>query len=106
MKTIYDDWDTWQRLMSMLEHQFGSNCEIILHDLTKDYNHTIVDIRNGHITGRNIGDCGSNLGLEVLRGTVQEGDRYNYVVYTRDGKILRSSTMFIKNDEGNVIGCL
>ena len=106
MKTIYDDWETWQRLMSMLEHQFGSNCEIILHDLTKDYNHTIVDIRNGHITGRNIGDCGSNLGLEVLRGTVQEGDRYNYVVYTRDGKILRSSTMFIKNDEGNVIGCL
>lgn len=106
MKTLYDDWNTWQRLMSMLEYQFGSNCEIILHDLTKDYNHTIVDIRNGHITDRNIGDCGSNLGLEVLRGTVQEGDRYNYVVYTRDGKILRSSTMFIKNDEGNVIGCL
>ena len=73
MKTLYDDWDTWQRLMSMLEYQFGSNCEIILHDLTKDYNHTIVDIRNGHITDRNIGDCGSNLGLEVLRGTVQEG---------------------------------
>ena len=89
-----------------IAQQFGSNCEIILHDLTKDYNHTIVDIRNGHITDRNIGDCGSNLGLEVLRGTVQEGDRYNYVVYTRDGKILRSSTMFIKNDEGNVIGCL
>lgn len=106
MKTIYDDWDTWQRLMSMLEHQFGSNCEIILHDLTKDYNHTIVDIRNGHITGRAIGDCGSNLGLEVLRGTVQDGDRYNYVVYTRNGKILRSSTTFIKNDEGSVIGCL
>ena len=56
MKTLYDDWDTWQRLMSMLEYQFGSNCEIILHDLTKDYNHTIVDIRNGHITDRNIGD--------------------------------------------------
>lgn len=106
MKSIYDDWDIWQHLMSMLEHQFGSNCEIILHDLTKDYDHTIVDIRNGHITGRNVGGCGSNLGLEVLRGTVQDGDRYNYVVYTRDGKILRSSTMFIKDDDGTVIGCL
>lgn len=90
----------------MLEKQFGIHCEIILHDLTKDYNHTIVDIRNGHITGREIGDCGSNLGLEVLRGTVEHGDRYNYVVHTRDGKILRSSTMFIKNENGEVIGSL
>lgn len=106
MKTIYDEWDMWQRLMSMLENQFGGQCEFILHDLTKDYSQTVVDIRNGHITGRSIGDCGSNLGLEVLRGTVKEGDRYNYVVYTRDGKILRSSTMFIKDDEHNIIGCL
>lgn len=106
MKSIYDEWDMWQRLLSMLENQFGSHCEIILHDLTKDYSKTVVDIRNGHITGRNIGDCGSNLGLEVLRGTVKDGDRYNYVVYTKDGKILRSSTMFIKDDKNNVIGCL
>lgn len=106
MKTIYDEWDMWQRLLSMLENQFGDNCEFILHDLTKDYSHTVVDIRNGHITGRSIGDCGSNLGLEVLRGTVKDGNRYNYVSYTRDGKILRSSTMFIKDDEGNTIGCL
>lgn len=106
MKTIYDEWDMWQRILSMLENQFGNHCEFILHDLTKDYSQTVVDIRNGHITGRNIGDCGSNLGLEVLRGTVKDGDRYNYVVYTRDGKILRSSTMFIKDEEGNVIGCL
>lgn len=106
MKSIYDHWDLWQKLLTMLEQQFGSRCEIILHDLTRDYAHTIVDIRNGHITGRKIGDCGSNLGLEVLRGTVQDGDRYNYVVHTPDGKILRSSTMFLKNDEGAVIGSL
>ena len=106
MKSLYDEWSMWQQLMTMLENQFGNRCEIILHDLTKDYNHTIVDIRNGHLTNRKIGDCGSNLGLEVLRGTVQDGDRYNYVVNTRDGKLLRSSTMFIKNDEGAIIGSL
>lgn len=106
MKTIYDNWDLWQKLLNMMEQQFGPRCEIILHDLTRDYAHTIVDIRNGHITGREIGDCGSNLGLEVLRGTVQDGDRYNYVVHTPDGKILRSSTMFLHNDEGAVIGSL
>ena len=106
MKTLYDDWDTWQKLMTVLEHQFGSKSEIILHDLTKDYSHTIVDIRNGHITNRRIGDSGTNLGLEVLRGSVENGDRYNYVVHTPDGKLLRSSTMYIKDDDGNVIGSM
>lgn len=106
MKTICDDLEFWGKLLTMLEQEFGPRCEIILHDLTRDYAHTIVDIRNGHITGRKIGDCGSNLGLEVLRGTVKDGDRYNYVVHTPDGKILRSSTMFLKDEEGTVIGSL
>ncbi len=106
MNTIYDEWPMWQQLLSMLENQFGNRCEIILHDLTKEYDHTIVDIRNGHITNRKIGGCGSNLGLEVLRGTVQDGNRYNYVVTTRDGKILRSSTLYIRNPNDEVIGCL
>lgn len=106
MNLIYDNWNMWQKLLTMLEHQFGSKSEFILHDLTKDYNHSIVDIRNGYITNRKIGDCGSNLGLEVLRGTVLDGDRYNYIVNTRDGKLLRSSTMFIYDENGKVIGSL
>ena len=74
MKSIYDEWDFFKRLLDMLEQQLGTNTEILLHDLTKDYNHTIVDIRNGHITNRKIGDCGSNLGLRVLSGKVKDGD--------------------------------
>lgn len=106
MKNIYEQWDLWQEFMDMLEKQFGNSCEIVLHDLTKDYNHTIVDIRNGHITGRKIGGCGSNLGLEVLSGNVKNGNRFNYIIHTRDGKILRSSSMYIKDDEGQTIGSL
>lgn len=106
MKMVYDNWDMWQRLLTMLQHQFGAKCEFVLHDLTKDYNHTIIDIRNGHITNRKVGDCGSNLGLEVLRGTVEDGDRFNYIVNTRDGKLLRSSTMFIRDDNGKTVGSL
>ncbi len=106
MKNIYEQWDLWQEFMDMLEKQFGNSCEVVLHDLTKDYNHTIVDIRNGHITGRKIGGCGSNLGLEVLSGNVKNGNRFNYIIHTRDGKILRSSSMYIKDDEGQTIGSL
>ena len=106
MKTIYEMWDVWQNVMDMLQNQFGDSCEIVLHDLTRDYNHTLVDIRNGHITGRKIGGCGSNLGLEVLSGTVDNGNRYNYIVHTRDGKILRSSSMYIKDDNNRTIGSI
>lgn len=106
MKSLYENWDFWQKLLTMLENQFGTKSEFILHDLTKEYDHTIVDIRNGHITNRHIGGCGSNLGLEVLKGTVKDGDRYNYVVNHPYGKLLRSSTMYIKNDDNKIIGCL
>lgn len=95
-----------EKIMDLFEKQFGRNCEVVLHDLTKDYNHTIVDIRNGHVTGRKIGDCGSNLGLEVLRGSVVNGDRYNYITHTKDGKVLRSSSVYFYNDNNKVIGSL
>ena len=95
-----------KKIMDLLEKQFGRNCEVVLHDLTKDYNHTIIDIRNGHVTGRKIGDCGSNLGLEVLRGSVVNGDRYNYITHTKDGKVLRSSSVYFYNDNNKVIGSL
>ena len=106
MKHIDDEMGMFKQLLNLLAAQFGSKCEVVLHDLEKDYSSTIVDIRNGHITNRKIGGCGSNLGLEVLSGSVIDGDRLNYVTTTSDGKILRSSSMYIRNSEGKVIGSL
>lgn len=106
MKNISGEWDNLSRLIKMIAAQFGSNCEVVLHDLTKDYDHSIVAIENNHITQRNIGDSGTNLGLEILRGTVEEGDRYNYFTKTKDGKLLRSSSIYLKNDSGVVIGSI
>lgn len=106
MKRLEDEARLFDQLLTLITNQFGGKCEVVLHDLTKDYNHTIVDIRNGHITNRDVGGCGSNLGLEVLRGTIVDGDRFNYVTHTRDGRILRSSSIYLTNDEGQVIGSL
>jgi predicted transcriptional regulator YheO len=94
-----------EKLMNMLEMQFGQNCEILLHDYSKGYEQSIVDIRNGHITGRKVGNCGNNLGLEVLKGTTVDGDRYNYITHTKDGKVLRSSSMYFYEGK-KVIGSL
>ncbi len=95
--------EVWlKQIMNLLEQQFGNRCEVVLHDLSRPYDSTIIDIRNGHITGRRVGDCGSNLGLEVIRGTVKDGDKFNYFTNTRDGKILRSSSIYLKDDEDKV----
>jgi predicted transcriptional regulator YheO len=89
---------------------FGSNCELVLHDLTGSYESTVVMIENGHVTGRRVGDCGSNLGLEVLRKDSEEEfsnyDKYGYISNTRQGAILRSSSIYIRNAADKVIGCL
>ena len=106
MKRIKDEMDLLTRLMKAIAAQVGPNCEVVLHDYEDDYDHTIAAIENGHVTGRNVGDCGTNLGLEVLRGTVRNGDKYNYMTQTRDGKVLRSSSIYIYDDEGQAIGAL
>lgn len=86
--------------------QFGENCEVVLHDLTRPYDSTLVAIENGHVTGRKVGDPGTNLGLEILRGNVQNGDRYNYITQTKDGRILRSTSLYMRNSAGVTIGSI
>ena len=34
-------------ILDILEGHFGKNVEFVVHDLSLDYEHTIVDIRNG-----------------------------------------------------------
>lgn len=106
MKTIEDQLNLIKSIMKLIAEHFGENCEITLHDWSKGYEHTIVAIENGHVTDRTTGDCGSNLGLEVMRGTVKDGDRYNYITQTKKGSTLRSSTIYLKNDDGESIGAL
>lgn len=106
MNRVQEEFRLFQSLMKGLTAIFGTNCEVVLHDLTEGYESTVVLIENGHVTGRQVGDCGSNLGLEVLRGTVSDGDKYGYFTNTPDGRVLRSSSVYIRNDENKVIGCL
>lgn len=95
-----------EKVVELLEQQMGNNLEIVLHDLRKPYEHTIVDIRNGYISGREIGGCGSDRGLEVMRGTVKNGDEFNYITRTPDGKVLRSSSLYFRDDTDKVVASL
>lgn len=106
MKSIYEQIDMLKGVLDLLENHLGPNCEIVLHDNTTEYEHSIVDIRNGYITGRKIGDCGGNWGLEVLSKANPDSHIYNKIVHMRNGKIIRGSSMFFQNDDGDNIGAL
>lgn len=99
--------DFLKRLAYGLAEQFGNDCEVVVHDLTRaDHDNTIVAIENGHVSGRTLGDGPSRVALEAMQQTGQIEDRLNYFTKSRDGRMLRSSTIFIKNDDGKPIGIL
>ena len=47
--------------------QFGSNCEVVVHDLSRHPDHSIVAIENGHVTGRAVGDGASHVVIEQMK---------------------------------------
>jgi predicted transcriptional regulator YheO len=104
LKTIKDELPFFQKLLKAISAQFGDQCETVLHDYSQEYNHTIIAIENGHVTGRKVGDCGTNLGLEILRGLAGEEDQHNYLTHSKDGKILRSTSVYIHSDDDKIIG--
>lgn len=85
-----------------LAAQFGSGCEIVIHDLSGDnLEHTVVHIENGHISGRRLGDGPSHAVLELLRDHAPAPeDHLAYLTRTADGKVLKSSTIYIKDETG------
>lgn len=82
---------------------FGSNCEVVIHDLRKDIESSIVYIENGHVSNRKLGDGPSEIVLETLKKNPNTlKDRLSYLTRTDDGRILKSSTMYIRGKEKNV----
>jgi predicted transcriptional regulator YheO len=101
------DLDFYRRLASALAQQFGSNCEVVVHDLTgEDPDHTIAIIENGHVTHRKVGDGPSRIVLEALHAEHPEAleDSAGYLMKTHDGRILKSSTVYIRNEHGGIDG--
>ncbi|MCF1684066.1 helix-turn-helix transcriptional regulator [Tetragenococcus halophilus] len=84
--------------------QFGEDCEVVVHKIDENKtDHSIIAIENGHITNRHIGDGPSQVVLETLQKDPEEiEDHYNYLTRTRDGRVLKSSTMFYKGEDGKL----
>lgn len=94
-------------IVQFLGKTLGPDYEIVLHDLNPDHNE-IVAIANSHVSGRTIGSPLTNASLKMLIDKAYETDDFlcNYKGIAENGRILRSSTMFIKNAQGMPVGLL
>ena len=95
--------DALRRIAHGLALQFGSNCEVVVHSLADcDIDHSIVAIENGHVTGRKLGDGPSHVVLEALQQGDAVSDHLGYLTRTKDGKILKSSTIYLRGADGHL----
>ena len=96
--------DFLKQLAHGLAIQFGSSCEIAIHDLkTKDLERSIVYIENGHVSNRQTGDGPSGIVLETLQSDPSAiHDKLSYLTKTEDGRILKSSTFYIRDNDGSI----
>jgi len=94
--------DTLRQIAHGIACQFGSDCEVVIHDLERVDN-SIVLIENGHVSNRKLGDGPSHIVLEALKhGPSALEDKLAYLTRTHDGRILKSSTMYIRDEAGTV----
>jgi len=94
-------------LAEFLSKCYGDNVEVVLHDIA-DLDHSAIAIFNNHVSGRKCGAPMTYYGLKIIRDKIYA--EQNYSVNTRNvlsnGKVLRSSTYFIKDDNGELLGTL
>ncbi len=93
-------------LVDFLGKALGNRCEIVLHDLTIPEK-SIVAIANGELSGRKVGGPVTDFLLKILKKGKQDHVSFiaNYKGKTGN-KICRSSSYFIHNKKGKIVGVL
>jgi predicted transcriptional regulator YheO len=101
--------DLLSRVAKALAEQFGASCEVVVHDISgADKEHTIVAIENGSVSSRKQGGGPSQVVLEAMQEKDPSllQDKNGYLMKTDDGRVLKCSTVYVKNGEGAVEGVL
>ncbi len=96
------DIETLRRIAKGVAAQFGPNCEVVVHEISeRSTSHSIVALENGHVSGRKLGDGPSQVVLEQLgKDSACPEDHLCYLTRTPDGKLLKSTSIYIPDDHG------
>lgn len=94
-------------LVDFIAEFMGENTEVVLHDLT-DWHHSVVAIRNGHISGRKVGAPITEVSLKILRSEMHKKVPFmnNDPKKLNQSETIKSATWFIKDDKESLIGMI
>lgn len=92
-------------IADLLVKTFGEDCEVVLHDLSKPEN-SVVYVANGKVTGRRVGDSFQHLISQALIAEKTYKDVIPNYYFRHQDKLIRSSSLFIRDLEGHLVGAL
>ena len=96
--------DTAKRMADALSISFGKKCEVVVHDFA-DLSSSLIHIA-GNMTGRKVGAPITDLAYRTYKDQGDDAkDLAGYRTIT-NGRIMKSSTVFLRNSSGQVVGCM
>lgn len=91
------------RIADMVVKMLGKRCEVAIHDFS-NLDKSLIYLA-GEVTKRKIGSPATNVVLHELRNKGSKAeDIINYKAIFDNVITMKSSTVFLKDDEGNIIG--
>ncbi|MFB9931034.1 transcriptional regulator [Amycolatopsis halotolerans] len=93
-----------EKIAVAVGRMFPGLCEVVLHDL-RDPDHAIRAIEN-NLSGRQVGDPATELGLQRISDPDYPSVLQNYANQFPDGRPVKSTSIGIKNAEGEYIAAL
>jgi predicted transcriptional regulator YheO len=93
------------RTADLLVKMFGPRCEVAVHDFS-NLEQSLIHL-DGSVTGRKIGSPITDLVLQELNKPHHEvKDIPNYQTTSSKGNVMKSSTVFLRDDNDQIIGAL
>ncbi len=92
----------WGPVVDCIADVLGANAEVVLHDVRRP-EHSIIMIRNGHVTGRTLGAPLTDLGFFMLRESDKRIETLGvYYSRTENGKVLKCNGANLRDAKGNI----
>jgi len=96
--------ESFKRFADAVVGLFGERCEVVIHDFS-DMAKSVVYIA-GNVTNRSVGAPITDLPLRLLKEFGNKApDKVGYKNTAGNGKFLKCSTIFLRDQKGKIEGC-
>ncbi len=90
-------------VMAAIVDLLGPGSEVVLHDMA--YPDASIVAIEGDVTARRVGGPLTDSGLSCLRSP-ESGRVYSYTTVVDGGRVIKSSSVFLTDDQGEILGGL